>query len=114
MGIVQKLKVERRPYKRLSLEERADMAERMGIASLLYCPHPWALTHGFTNMETGETMRARCNRWDCLHCGPRKVDIWRQVVRQAEPELFVTLTKAGKTVEQAARALTTFMQALRR
>ncbi|MBO0783925.1 MAG: hypothetical protein J2P37_34390, partial [Ktedonobacteraceae bacterium] len=38
----------------------------------------------------------------------------RQLVRQAEPVLFLTLTKAGKTVEQARRALTTFLQALRR
>jgi len=36
------------------------------------------------------------------------------LVKQAEPVLFLTLTKAGKTVEQAARALTTFVQALRR
>jgi hypothetical protein len=42
------------------------------------------------------------------------VDLWRQLVKLAEPTLFLTLTKAGKTVEQAARALTTFMQALRR
>jgi hypothetical protein len=42
------------------------------------------------------------------------VDLWRQLVKQAEPVLFLTLTKAGKTVAQAARALTTFMQALRR
>ena len=59
--------------------------------------------------ETGETVRARCNRWDCLYCGPRKVDVWRQLVKAAEPTLFLTLTKAGKTVEEAARALTTFL-----
>ncbi len=53
---------------------------------------------------------ARCNRWDCLYCGPRKVDIWRQWVKAAEPTLF--LIKAGKTVEEAAHALTTFLQYL--
>jgi len=42
------------------------------------------------------------------------VDEWRQVIKEAEPVLHLTLTKAGKTLEQAARALTTFMQALRR
>lgn len=53
-------------------------------------------------------------RWDCLYCGPSKVDIGRQLVKLAEPTLFLTLTKAGKTVEEAARALTTFLQYLRR
>jgi hypothetical protein len=42
------------------------------------------------------------------------VDCWRQLVKAAEPTLFLTLTKAGKTVEEAARALTTFLQHLRR
>ncbi len=51
---------------------------------------------------------------DCLYCGPRKVDQWRQLVKEAAPTLFLTLTKAGKTVEEAARALTTFLQRLRR
>ncbi len=59
-------------------------------------------------------MRARCNRWDCLFCEPRKVDVWRQLVKAAEPTLFLTLTKAGETVEEAARALTTFLQYLLR
>jgi hypothetical protein len=114
MGKAQEIKHERRLWKVLSVDDRADIAERTKTASLYYCDHPWALSHSFANKETGEVIRARCNRWDCLHCGPRKVDIWRQLVKQAEPVLFLTLTKAGKTVEQAARALTTFMQALRR
>jgi hypothetical protein len=114
MGKAQAIKQERRFWKVLSVEDRAEEAERMGVASLYYCDHPWAVFHFFVNRETGELMRARCNRWDCLYCGPRKVDIWRQLVKQADPVLFLTLTKAGKTVEQAARALTTFVQALRR
>ncbi len=36
------------------------------------------------------------------------------MVKAAEPTLFITLTKAGQTVEEAARALTTFLQYLRR
>src|SRR5205823_12370476 len=60
------------------------------------------------------SVRARCNRWDCLYCGPRKVDQWRQLVKAAEPTLFIILTKAGHTVEEASRALTTFLQYLRR
>ena len=72
------------------------------------------MRHSFVNHDTGETARARCNRWDCLYCGPRKVAQWRQLVKEAAPTLFLTLTKAGKTVEDAARALTTFLQYLRR
>jgi hypothetical protein len=97
-----------------SIEEQANLAEKHGLETLLFCPDPWALRHVFIDQETGETVRARCNRWDCLYCGPRKVDQWRQLVKAAEPTLFITLTKAGKTVEEAARALTTFLQYLRR
>ncbi len=97
-----------------SINEQADLVEKHGIETLLFCPDPWALRHVFINHDTGEVVRARCNRWDCLYCGPRKVDQWRQLVKEAEPTLFITLTKAGKTVEEAARALTTFLQYLRR
>jgi hypothetical protein len=97
-----------------SLDEQANLVEKHKVETLLFCPNPWAIRHVFINQETGETVRARCNRWDCLFCGPRKVDMWRQLVNEAEPTLFLTLTKAGKTVEDAARALTTFLQYLRR
>lgn len=97
-----------------SLLAQAQEAERYGIADLLFCPNAWALRHHFINHATGETIRARCNRWDCPYCGPRKVDQWRQLIKAAEPTLFLTLSKAGHTVEEAARALTTFLQYLRR
>jgi hypothetical protein len=97
-----------------SLHEQMEMVEQHGLETLLFCPDAWALRHVFINQDTGEIARARCNRWDCLYCGPRKVDQWRQLVKAAEPTLFLTLTKAGKTVEEAARALTTFLQYLRR
>jgi hypothetical protein len=97
-----------------SLDEQAYLVEKYCVDTLLFCPNPWAIRHVFINQDTGETIRARCNRWDCLFCGPRKVDMWRQLVKVAEPALFLTLTKAGKTVEEAARALTTFLQYLRR
>ncbi len=97
-----------------SLEEQVAIVEHHGLAMLLFCPDSWALRHRFINQETGEVMRARCNSWRCLYCGPRKVDQWRQLVRAAEPTLFLTLTKAGHTVEECARALTTFLQYLRR
>ncbi len=96
------------------LEVQADLAEKYGLETLLFCPNAWALRHIFINQETGETIRARCNRWDCLYCGPRKVDQWRQLVKAAEPTLFLTLSKSGNTVEEAARALTVFMRFLRR
>ena|SRR5690348_1531802 len=73
-----------------SLDEQADLAEKHKVDTLLYCPNPWALRHQFINQDTGETVRARCNRWDCLFCGPRKVDTWRQLVKAAEPTLFLT------------------------
>jgi len=98
----------------LDVERQADLVERKGIDDLLRCPNAWALRHRFINQETGEWIRARCNRWDCLYCGPRKVDMWRQLVKAAEPTLFLTLTRSGKTVAQAARALTVFMRYLRR
>lgn len=90
----------------LSLDEQAGLVEKHGVDTLLFCPDPWALQHVFINKETGEVVRARCNRWDCLYCGPRKVDQWRQLVKAAEPTLFLMLSKSGKTVEEAARALT--------
>ena len=96
------------------LEEQVVLAEHQGLSTLLFCPDTWALRHRFINQDTGEVIRARCNRWTCLYCGPRKVDQWRQLVKAAEPTLFITLTKAGNTVEEAARALTTFLQYLRR
>ena len=114
MGKAIQLKAERRQFRPLTLEERADVVERYKAETLLFCPDAWALRRKWVNKDTGEVQRARCNRWECLYCGPRKVDLWRQLVRIAEPTLFLTLSKAGKTVEEAARALTTFVQALRR
>jgi hypothetical protein len=102
------------PWVALSVEERAEIAEAHHLETLYYCPHAWALRHEWLNRATGEVQRARCNRWDCPYCGPRKVALWRQLVKEAEPVLFLTLTKAGKTLPEAARALTTFIQALRR
>ncbi|GCE48250.1 rolling circle replication-associated protein [Thermosporothrix hazakensis] len=100
--------------KEVTLEQQIQTAEKYGLETLFVCPDTWALRHVWINIETGERQRARCNRWECLYCGPRKVDLWRKLIREAKPVLFLTLTKAGKTVEEAARAFTTFVQALRR
>lgn len=97
-----------------SIDEKVERAEKHNIGELFYCKDLWAVRHYWINKTTGEKQRARCNRWECLYCGPRKVNLWRQLVKEADPTLFLTLTKAGKTVEAAARSLTTFMQALRR
>jgi hypothetical protein len=101
-------------WPRLSLEERADRAEQRGAHTLYYCPDAWAVRHSWTNVQTGEVQNARCNKWECPYCGPRKVMLWRRLVCEAQPTLFLTLSKAGKTMAEARRALTTFMQALRR
>src|SRR4249920_3583462 len=98
----------------MPFEEQMGLAQKHRLEALLFCPDPWALRHRFVNQDTGEVVRARCNRWHCLYCGPRKVDQWRQLVKAAEPTLFITLTKAGKTVEEASKALTVFMRYLRR
>ncbi|WP_376797251.1 hypothetical protein [Thermogemmatispora sp.] len=78
------------------------------------CGHPWALRHRLVSRETGEMVPMRCGRWSCRYCGPRKVLVWRRLIEQAEPALFVTLTRAGRTLQEASRALTTWVQAVRR
>src|SRR5438034_6674523 len=90
------------------------LSTKYQLDTLLYCPDAWALRHRFINQDTGEVMRARCNNWSCLHCGPRKVDVWRQLVQAAEPTHFVTLTKVGWTIKEAARVYTTVLQYIRR
>ncbi len=98
----------------MPLQEQMALAQRHRLDTLLFCPDPWALRHRYINQDTGEVVRARCDKWECLYCGPRKVDQWRQLIKQAEPTLFVTLTKVGWTIEEAARVYTTVLQYLRR
>lgn len=97
-----------------SLEKQADFVTEQGLDTLMFCPDGWALRHRFINTGSGEVVRARCGSWSCLYCGPRKVDQWRQLVKAAEPTLFVTLTKVGTTLKEASRTLTTVLQYLRR
>jgi len=98
----------------LPLEAQLEVVEEAGLDTLLCCPDAWALRHGFVNPQTGETVQARCGSWSCPYCGPRKVDMWRQLIKTAEPTLHVVLTKVGKTLEEASRVLTTVVQYLRR
>lgn len=101
-------------FQPLPVEQQAELMAQHGLDTLMVCPDAWALRHRFTNIETGEDIRARCGSWSCPYCGPRKVDQWRQLVKAAEPTLFVTLTKCGTTLKEAARTLTTVLQYLRR
>lgn len=101
-------------FHRLTVEMQAELAEQHELHTLYYCPDAWALRHRFIHRETGEVVRARCGSWSCLYCGPRKVDMWRQLVKAAQPTLFVTLTQVGKTLKEASRVLTTVLQYLRR
>lgn len=97
-----------------SFEQEMALAQKHGLDTLLFCPNAWALRHRFVNQETGEVVRARCNRWECLYCGPRKVNLWRQLIREAQPTLHVVLTRVGWTVQEASRVYTTVLQYLRR
>jgi hypothetical protein len=97
-----------------SFEQQMALAQKHGLDTLLFCPNAWALRHRFVNQETGEVVRARCNRWECLYCGPRKVNLWRQLIREAQPTLHVVLTRVGWTVQEASRVYTTVLQYLRR
>jgi hypothetical protein len=102
------------PFPLPTVEEQLTSIVEDQRETLYICPNAWALRHRFVDCETGELRRARCDSWHCLYCGPRKVDLWRQLVKAAAPTHFVTLTKVGKTVEEAARLLTTVVQRLRR
>lgn len=97
-----------------SFEQQVALAQKHGLDTLLFCPNAWALRHRFINQATGEMVRARCNRWECLYCGPRKVNVWRQLIREAQPVLHVVLTRVGWTVQEASRVYTTVLQYLRR
>lgn len=98
----------------VSFEEQMALVKQHQLDTLLFCPNAWALRHRFINQETGEVVRARCNRWECLYCGPRKVNLWRQLIREAQPVLHVVLTRVGWTVQEASRVYTTVLQYLRR
>jgi len=98
----------------MTLEQQADLVEQCEVDTLLFCQDAWAMRHRFINEQTGEVIRARCDSWRCLYCGPRKVDQWRQMIKVVEPKLFITFTRVGRTVEEASRVLTTIMQFLRR
>jgi hypothetical protein len=107
--VIEAVDLERVPLEESVKERLADGTWRWFV-----CGHPWALRHRWVDRETGQTIAVRCGRWDCRHCGPRKVMFWRRLIEGAQPTLFVTLSKAGRSLGEASRALTTWVQALRR
>lgn len=98
----------------LTIEERVQSHLEDGTHSLYVCPNVWAMSHRMVGHRTGKAVRVRCGSWSCPYCGSHKVEEWRRCIEEAGPTLHLVLTKAGHTVEEAARAMTTFMQALRR
>ncbi len=91
----------------LPLGEQVELVEQYELDTLLFCLDAWALRHTFSNTETRETVRARCGSWSCPYCGSRKVDMWRQLIREAQPTLYVVLTWVGWTGQEASRVYTT-------
>ncbi|WP_236031601.1 hypothetical protein [Ktedonospora formicarum] len=73
-----------------TIEEQIDWHLEDGTDTPYVCPDARALRHWFLHRETGEVRHARCDRWPCLYCGPRKVDLWRQVMAEAEPTLTIS------------------------
>src|SRR6266516_1967936 len=102
------------PFLLPSVEEHMALVVKHRLETLLFCCDRWGLRHRYINRDAGDVVRARCDRWECLYCGPRKVDQWRQLIKLAEPTHFVTLTKVGWTIKEAARVYTTVLQCIRR
>lgn len=55
-----------------------------------------------------------CDRWTCPKCGRAKVHRLARLVAAADPERFVTLSRAGEDLRNVYRASQTLSQALRR
>lgn len=63
---------------------------------------------------TGESFSMLCDRYRCLHCGPKKVAMWRSLVELAGPERFITLSRVGDTLAEVGRVVTVITRRLRR
>lgn len=77
------------------------------------CPNP-VRGRGFVNLATGEARHIPCDRWDCKVCGRAKAYRLGLTAAAADPERFVTLSRAGNTSTEALRRLRTLSQAIRR
>ncbi len=78
------------------------------------CTDKWAARHCLVHEETGVVVPMLCGKYKCKYCGPRRVEMWRSLIEVAEPERFITLTGAGKTLAEVGRVATTIVQRLRR
>lgn len=78
------------------------------------CTDKWAIRHRIVNETTGESFPMQCKRYKCLHCGPRRVAMWRAIIEQAEPERFITLSRVGDTLVEVGRVMTVIARRLRR
>jgi hypothetical protein len=78
------------------------------------CVEPWAIRHRMVHLETGLSIPMQCGHYDCLHCGPQRVAMWRSLVERAQPERFITLTRVGFTLKEVGRVATVIARRLRR
>src|SRR5437868_11978311 len=78
------------------------------------CTDPWAIRHRMVDTATGESFTMCCDRYKCLHCGPKKVANWRSLVELAGPERFITLSRVGDTLVEVGRVITVITRRLRR
>jgi hypothetical protein len=90
---------------------RDDRRERLPRST--NCPNP-VPGRGFVNLETGEARAMPCDKWGCRVCGRAKAYRLGLTAAAAEPERFITLSRAGTTSSQALSRLRTLSQSLRR
>jgi hypothetical protein len=93
---------------------RVDIGEKLRELKQKMCCNPWAIRHRLVNTETGESVGMRCNKYDCLYCGPRKVSEWRALIEMAQPQRFITLTRVGGSLADVSRVTETVVRRLRR
>lgn len=83
------------------------------MLQLTNCPEP-VRGRAFFAPETGETRPIPCDRWRCTVCGPAKAYRLGLLAAAAEPERFITLSRAGPTPSEALRRLSVLSKSLRR
>ncbi len=81
---------------------------------MVCCTDKWAVRHYIVHEATGLVIPMVCDKYSCMYCGPRRVELWRSLIETAEPERFITLTRVGRTLFEVGRVATTVVQRLRR
>ena len=77
------------------------------------CPRP-VRGRALYNPNSGEILPVPCNTWACSICGPAKASRLGMLAAAAEPQRFITLSKAGPDPRTAYRRLTVLSRGLRR